>query len=292
MKLNACITITVLLVGMIAIGCGGSTGKNSDVRVLVENERAFAEAAAERGVRSAFLSFLSDDGVIFRPGPVNGREWYLAQKETGAYLGWEPTFGDISRDGALGFTTGPWAYNGRGNADSTDVFGQYVSVWKIDSTGEWRVAVDIGTVHPPPMSNDISFATVEDRVGGRWVGGKSSDRGGHLELLKTAEARFAAVLRESGAEAAYARFASEDIRFLRMDVYPIVGLGAVRRFLADTNTPGETTSGGSIRGGDAASSGDLGYVYGVMEQTSFLRIWSRLGDGTWTIALDVAIPGE
>lgn len=43
-------------------------------RTLAENERAFARMAAEKGKRTAFLAFVADDAILFRPTPVNGKK--------------------------------------------------------------------------------------------------------------------------------------------------------------------------------------------------------------------------
>src|SRR5437762_7287427 len=40
------------------------------VRAMVEAERKFYQTGQEKGTRAAFLEFLADDAIIFRPGPV------------------------------------------------------------------------------------------------------------------------------------------------------------------------------------------------------------------------------
>jgi hypothetical protein len=40
------------------------------VRSLVEAERNFYRTGQEQGTRAAFLTFLADSGIVFRPGPV------------------------------------------------------------------------------------------------------------------------------------------------------------------------------------------------------------------------------
>ena len=45
-------------------------------RALVEMEHAFAKAAATKGTRDAFIEFLADDGMVFQPGPVNGKKFW------------------------------------------------------------------------------------------------------------------------------------------------------------------------------------------------------------------------
>src|SRR5213593_210514 len=63
---------------------------------IVEAERAFARAAATKNTRDAFLEFLADDGIIFQPGPVNGKQFWQARTPRKGLLSWEPIFADVS----------------------------------------------------------------------------------------------------------------------------------------------------------------------------------------------------
>src|SRR5438445_1051794 len=74
---------------------------------IVEAECAFARAAATKGTRDAFLEFLTDDGIIFQPGPVNGKQFWQARAPRKGLLSWEPIFADVSLAGDMGYTTGP-----------------------------------------------------------------------------------------------------------------------------------------------------------------------------------------
>src|SRR5216684_2628916 len=65
-------------------------------RALVEMEHAFAKAAATKGTRDAFLEFLADDGIIFQPGPVNGKKFWTERQPRKGLLSWEPVFADVS----------------------------------------------------------------------------------------------------------------------------------------------------------------------------------------------------
>ena len=66
------------------------------LRAMVEAEGRFFQTGQEKGTRAAFLEFLADDGVVLRPGPVNGKEVWSKRTETGLDLVWEPTFAAIS----------------------------------------------------------------------------------------------------------------------------------------------------------------------------------------------------
>lgn len=41
---------------------------------MVQTEQAFARMAAEKTAREAFMAFIADDGLLFRPGAVNGKK--------------------------------------------------------------------------------------------------------------------------------------------------------------------------------------------------------------------------
>jgi hypothetical protein len=53
---------------------------------MVESERKFYQTGQEKGTHAAFLAFLADDAIVFRPGPVNGKEAWEKRPETGLDL--------------------------------------------------------------------------------------------------------------------------------------------------------------------------------------------------------------
>jgi ketosteroid isomerase-like protein len=112
---------------------------------LVATERAFAARSVEKGMNEAFLAYLADDGILFRPGPVNGRSLWLGRPRSRATLDWAPSFAEISGLGDLGFTAGPWTLRPAGDGERSH--GHFVTVWKRDPEGPWRVAVDMGISH-------------------------------------------------------------------------------------------------------------------------------------------------
>src|SRR5437764_1049713 len=81
-------------------------GPAEAARAMVESERKFYQTGQEKGTRAAFLAFLADDAVVFRPGAVNGKEAWEKRAETGLDLIWEPTFAAIAQSADFGYTTG------------------------------------------------------------------------------------------------------------------------------------------------------------------------------------------
>ena len=115
-------------------------------------------------MRDAFLAVLAEDGVLFRPGPVNGREWFESIPPPPGVLAWDPVHAEVSKAGDLGYTTGPWRYD----LDGRDaVFGHYVSIWRRAKNDSWRLVVDIGIGHGEPERSAWAPAIDEQQGGER-----------------------------------------------------------------------------------------------------------------------------
>jgi ketosteroid isomerase-like protein len=280
----------------VAYGCGSGDGLSSDIKDLVEAEHRFARDAAERGIKTAFLSNLSGHAVLFRPYPVNGREWFQDQPETDAFLGWVPVVSDVSDAGDLGYTTGPWSYSAEGAGVEPNIFGEYVSVWSKTPKGNWQVVIDVGTSHDQPV-DEVPTLTVPQRDRRR-EGWDSVNVSSVLGRLRETERDFAEVCRVDGEAVAYDRYAAEDMRYLPVNDFPVTGADVVAMKFEGKE---ERRIYRQI-GGDVSRSGDLGYVYGkggitgddatgaYASEFCYLRIWTRGHDSQWRLALDVSEP--
>ena len=130
------------------------------VNTLVQSELSFAKTASEKGIKTAFLSYLAEYSILFRPNAVSGKEWTAAQPETPGVLIWEPSYAEISGSGDLGFTTGPYVYKtSRDSADGD--YGQFFSIWKKQNDGSWKVLLDTGT----PVKKEKTSLTTRTNKG-------------------------------------------------------------------------------------------------------------------------------
>lgn len=114
---------------------------------LVVQEKAFAKASQKNGIKAAFLQYLTEDAIIFRPAPMNGVEIYNEYDDTGKSLRWYPTYADVAISDDIGFTTGPWVFSYNPENDTINIYGHYFSVWKRQENGDWRVIFDAGISH-------------------------------------------------------------------------------------------------------------------------------------------------
>ena len=102
------VVLSFSLVVLAGVACTDRPVDDGPLSALIDTERRFAAASATLGMKAAFLQFLDDDSILFRPHPVNGKEYTAARPDAPIRLTWEPTRADTSRAGDLGYTTGPY----------------------------------------------------------------------------------------------------------------------------------------------------------------------------------------
>ena len=254
-------------------------------RAMVEAERKFYRTGQEKGTRAAFLAFLADDAIVFRPGPVNAREVWEKRAETGLDLIWEPAFAAIARSADFGYTTGPAKWKTNKKDEKFLGYGQFVSIWKKQKDGSWKVALDLGIENPEPTGKPEPFQMfVPDDSSSVKI-----DFDGRRKALQGAQQKFAEAARTNSGEAAFG-IAANDIRVYRDGRFPTVGRSAAKALL-------EANAGKmSIEpmGGDMSASADLAYTYGKYsisrdgsaEAGHFLQIWKTDDAGSWKLILD------
>lgn len=268
---------------------------------LAEAERAFSRLSQREGVRAAFLAYLAEDAVLFRPGPVPGREFIEARPSPPIELTWWPVYVEVAASGDLGYTTGPYVLRDTGSGPGGETQnGYYVTVWRRQADGAWKVVADLGVTTPPPAGSD---AAAGGEVGhGRIGGGAPAGRGlpalaeAAQHALLAADRGFGGDATAHGARAAYMGVIADEARFYRDGEPPAVGREAVGRLLASHP---QRASSWEPTAAVVASSGDLGYTYGktaVMEPGRpgrirqpglYFRIWERQGDGPFKIVVDL-----
>lgn len=124
--------------------------------VLKQADVDFAKATAEKGIEG-WVSYFAEDGMQVTPeGNIRGhaaiREYMgPAFANPDFALAWKPTAADISQSGDLGYTTGTYESHGKDAQGKAVVrTGRYVTIWKKQPDGKWRVVVDIGNPDAPP----------------------------------------------------------------------------------------------------------------------------------------------
>jgi ketosteroid isomerase-like protein len=253
---------------------------------LVSAEKAFAKMSEETDTKNAFVHFLGDSSIIFRPGPVPGKAFWEASEAANDLLCWEPSFADVSAAGDMGYTLGPFEYRADRFENEKIGTGHFVSVWKKEKDGSWKVAIDVGAGHDPVPRKSFTTSAIPPKAAEEKTAAAAK-----AELLQTEQA-FCAALDKNG-PSVYYNWLSSEAKVLRRFTPPGFTKETIKAAL---EAPGKQFSFQPIRA-EVAASGDLGYVYGsgtalipkVEKPAYYLRIWKKEDGRNWKIVLDIAL---
>ncbi|HEU4870121.1 MAG TPA: nuclear transport factor 2 family protein [Pyrinomonadaceae bacterium] len=265
----------------------------SALQEMVKTEQAFSKMAEEKNTRDAFLEFIADDGLLFRPGAVNGKKWMLEHPapptDKKPLLAWQPSFAGMSTSGDMGFTTGPWEFKADVNDEKPSGYGHFVTVWKKQADGTWKFVVDLGVSHPQSGGPQTLWQPPDEN---KKTSSKTVDHAIALEALLERDRNYASAQLKEELATVYRAYAARDVRLYRPNNLPYIGIQAATEALAITKAPITWQP----IGGDVSRAGDLGYTHGtyevtddtkkVIEKGSYVRIWKKR-NGMWRIAMDV-----
>lgn len=294
---------TVLACAMIFLVLPGFAPGNEStgsVDALVAAEQAFCRLTLAKGMHEGFLANFATDGIVLRPQPVLARPVYeKVPADSPAQLSWQPDYAEISAAGDLGFTAGPWDYRKTAADPEPSAYGHYVSIWRKQADGHWKLQVDCGIDHPRPEGPPAAVSTHRLPPGAAPAARKGEDAETLKAGLMRAERNFQRLVQVNGGAAAFAAVAAGDVRLYRSNEFPFVDSATAGEHLKK-NPPAATWK---PQAAGVSSSGDLGYTYGetwaaaggsYKPTGSYLRIWRRENGGKWKIALDLnlAYPPE
>lgn len=296
MKRFICLSV---LLTFVSLGFSQNGRDESALESMIKTERAFAAMSAEKGIRQSFMAFIADDGILFRPTAVRGKQWMtehpLPVSDALPLLSWWPTFADMAISGDMGYTTGPWEYKNNISDPKPVAFGNFLTVWKKKPDGTWKFAIDLGISNPQPVSveRDWQPPIVVKQVS---FGSAIKVRSGTTALLAR-DHEFSKTSESLGAQKAFAAYASDGVRVFRENKAPFVGKTLAVSALPDKSTVWIWQPAFA----DVAQSGDLGYSYGTywlrsndathktLESGNYYRIWKRQGN-TWKVVADLLNP--
>ena len=253
----------------------------ADTREVADAERAFAAMARDKGVGSAFKSFVADDGILFVPEPRPAKAFLESAFDAPGSLRWWPVYAGIALSGDLGFATGPFV----SEAGERKGHGWFFTVWRRQPDGAWRWVLDHGiqTAEPAAIASDAPLAALP--AGRRGGDGASGD-------LQAIEARLDRSLAGDAPRALQAILA-DDGRVMRHGAQPAIGRAAFS--VALLRGPDRIRS--TRLGGGMSEARDLAYSYGDAAWEAggkslkghYVRLWQRRSGG-WRLVVDELIP--
>ncbi len=140
------------LAGVAAVAAAGPEGPDRPALVaeVRRAELAFA-ASVEQNRPEQFAGFLDEEAVfVGSQGVTRGKAaivaaWAVFFGEGRPHFEWRPEIVELSGDGTLGMTRGPWTLRSW-QPDGTERVqtGTFNSVWRRQPDGAWKVIFDAG----------------------------------------------------------------------------------------------------------------------------------------------------
>ena len=281
-----------IAVCVLASYCGVSMAqalknKPADVQTVINAEDGFGKLVARKGIKDGFLAAADPEGIVFKPDAVKITEFYSTIDKQPGTLTSTPKFARISANGDLGFTAGPYVYQ-KGKSEDDKVFGDYVSIWRMDAaSNRMKLLLNVGIQHPEPEQEELADFKQPDSTKAT---GPSKDPFNGKQIITFTDKQFDATLSLSTL-ATYKEFFSSEGRFYFPGFEPVTGRDKVMKFLDNEgiSISAELTNTGR------SSSGDLGYSYGkarirkgeVVSNYNYVRIWEVDANHKWNIVLEV-----
>jgi ketosteroid isomerase-like protein len=122
---------------------------------LLEADLSFSRTCQEKGSAQAFYEFFWPDGVSLTAGepPIRGREAIKVHLAAGPpeFFRWQPSAADVSQSADVGYTWGTGILQTKGPDEKVRIgYCKYVSVWKKQNSGRWKVVLFSTSPSPPP----------------------------------------------------------------------------------------------------------------------------------------------
>ena len=156
--------LVCLVVAGLSIGCASTANVAQEKDTLMRLDREWSASVKDT---EKFLSYFAPDAAIYAPGMarVSGttaiREaWTQMSSAPGFALEFAPTSVDVSSSGELGYTTGTY----KGSMAGATENGKYVTVWKKQADGNWKVLHDIFNADAAPAAADQHVAFDASKV--------------------------------------------------------------------------------------------------------------------------------
>lgn len=159
--------VLVAVILLLTAGCTAAvetSGKGTDLEaeraLLLETDRRLAEvySTSETPLDTIFASF-TDDSRVLAPDIPMAEGWeasraVFAKLEAlpGYSLKYSPVMADVGGAADLGYTIGTYHMKlPDSDGNIVEIDGKYLSVWKRQPDGNWKIAVDIFNADGPPV---------------------------------------------------------------------------------------------------------------------------------------------
>ena len=144
--------VSVLMFALVAGGCARSVNVEQEREAVMALDREWAQSTTDV---EKFASYLAPDATMYAPGAPAARgaaasraQFEEMSKMPGFSVTWVADKADVAASGDIAFTTGTYEATVGGATDK----GKYVTIWKKQADGSWKVAEDIFNSDAPPQA--------------------------------------------------------------------------------------------------------------------------------------------
>jgi ketosteroid isomerase-like protein len=144
-------TLLAAFAALLPCALHADAGARDYASELTAADAAFNAEAAKVGVLQAFLDVATPETKLLSETGKGSDAVRSAFKSfrPSATLSWKPSFAAAAAAGDLGYTWGRYEYRDKA-ADGRPIVetGTYVTVWRRQADGSWKVVLDGGTADP------------------------------------------------------------------------------------------------------------------------------------------------
>jgi ketosteroid isomerase-like protein len=142
----------VLVCGPLAVAQTSSRDSKPNAELLKADRDFFAAVKARK--LEGWMEFMSEETTLFRDKPYTGLQAIRANvagdfNDPTFSLTWDPETAVLLESGQMGYTSGHYVVSGTDNGKAYKSGGQYITIWKKQKDGSWKVLWDGGSSTGP-----------------------------------------------------------------------------------------------------------------------------------------------
>lgn len=245
-----------------------------------------SELASNKGVLAGLKNGVDKNTVFFQPAPEKALNYLKNMPNIPDLMSWKPVMAKIAKSNEWGFTTGPFVSSNNG---MQKVYGEYLTVWKRNKKGAWKVAYRAEIKHPK-VSNEVGI-DFENPENQKFIMQRSQERLKQREEIITSTDRLMGTVLRADNRVGYDEFLSLESRLLFSGFSPVIGKENIQKFLIKNKIDIKTTP----IGVDRSLSGELAFSYGDakvikdnwVQNFYYLRIWELNQDYKWNVLVEM-----
>lgn len=259
---------------------------NNMVGQIVAADIYDSELSANKGSLEGLRNSLDRNSIYFKPAPEPAFDYFRTRPNIPDSISWRPVLAKIAKSNEWGFTTGPITWKNIGFGEK---YGEYLTVWKRDRRGKWKIALKAEIEHPSLSKEEgIRFVNPTNE---NYFRQRSDVRLNQREdIVRSTDRLMGTVLMADNA-LAYNEFLGDNSRMLFAGYAPQIGKANILNFLKNNKIEIKTEN---IEV-DRSYSGELAYSYGSakvvknnrVDNYYYIRIWELNDDFKWNVLVEM-----